>query len=71
MIVYVFQHKSDIFRLIDVINGVILYFQINFSIVTIDITSNDTRLQHMRFLSCARLQLVADNLKCEMISVPR
>ena len=30
MIVYVFQHKSDIFRLIDVINGVILYFQTNF-----------------------------------------
>ena len=25
MIVYVFQHKSDIFRLIDVINGVILF----------------------------------------------
>ena len=30
MIVYVFQHKSDIFRLIDVINGVIFYFQTNF-----------------------------------------
>ena len=30
MIVYVFQHKSDIFRLIDVINGVILFFQTNF-----------------------------------------
>ena len=27
MIVCVFQHKSDIFRLIDVINGVIFYFR--------------------------------------------
>ena len=29
MIVYVFQHKSDVFRLIDVINGVIFLFQTN------------------------------------------
>ena len=27
MIVYVFQHKSDVFRLIDVINGVIFFFR--------------------------------------------
>ena len=27
MIVYVFQHKSDVFRLLDVINGVIFFFQ--------------------------------------------
>ena len=26
----VFQHKSDVFRLIDVMNGVIFYFQTNF-----------------------------------------
>ena len=37
MIVCVFQHKSDIFRLIDVINGVIFIFS---TIVGIDITSN-------------------------------
>ena len=30
MIVCVVQHKSDAFRLIDVINGVIFYFQTNF-----------------------------------------
>ena len=30
MIVYVFQHKSDIFRLIDFINSAIVFFQTNF-----------------------------------------
>ena len=30
MIVYAFQHESDIFRLIDVTNGVIFFFQTNF-----------------------------------------
>ena len=62
MIVYVFEHKSDIFRLIDVINGVIFYFQIIFfTIFNIDITSRDTHIPHITFL-----QLVADNLKCEL-----
>ena len=56
MTVYVFQHESDIFRLIDVINGVIYIFSDKFLIIfNIDITSKDTRLPHMRFLSCARL----------------
>ena len=53
MVVYVFQHKSDVFRLIDVINGEIFYIQTKF--INIDITSRDTRLPHIRFLSCARL----------------
>ena len=49
MIVYVFQHKSDIFRLIDDINGVISFFSDKcLTIFNIDITSKDTRLPHMR-----------------------
>ena len=55
MIVCVFQHNSDIFRLIDVINGVIFFFRQISYYLYIDITSRDTCLPHTRFLSCARL----------------
>ena len=57
MIVYVFQHKSNIFRLIDVSYKwcAILFSDKFLTIFNIDITSRDTRLPHMRFLSCARL----------------
>ena len=40
MIVYVFQHKSDILRLIDVINGGLFFFSDKFlTIFNIHITS--------------------------------
>ena len=56
MIVYVFPHKSVVVRLIDVINGCDIFFSDKLlAIFNIDITSRDTRLPHMRFLSCARL----------------
>ena len=59
MIVYVFQHKSDVFRLIDVINGVIFYGKTNLLLSLIYTLQVDTRLSHMRFLSLYKT-LVSD-----------